>query len=140
MCVCVWGALALMDRRRTLECEQGRCGTHLPTREAQVRVLYRLRGAAKHEDRSDSFMQPPFQHKHPSFKEKKGGKLQLRRTERHLFHKSWNWLRGISPTAGEVSQFAKCPICGEPPLQRGVYHPPSTASSVSAQSWFFTVD
>lgn len=48
-------------------------GTRSPTREAQVRVLYRLRGAAKHEDRSDSHMQPPFQHKHPSFKEKKGG-------------------------------------------------------------------
>lgn len=77
---CVWAvemsgekkAFALMDRTRTLGCEQGCCGTRLPTREAQVRVLYRLRGAAKHEDRSDSLMQPPFQHKRPSFKEKKG--------------------------------------------------------------------
>lgn len=122
-CVC-GGAFALMDRTRTLECEQGCCGTRLPTREVQVRVLYRLRGAAKHEDWSDSHMQPLFQHKHPSFKEKKkggvGGGLQLRRTERHLFHKSWNWLWGISPTAAEVSQSAECPICSElpPPTRR----------------------
>lgn len=84
----VWAEVLLLQRK---------C---LPTRETPVRVLYRLRGAAKHEEQNGSLMQPLLRHKHHSLgKKRKKKKLQLRRTERHLFHKSWNWLRGMGPTA-----------------------------------------
>lgn len=38
---------------------------HLPTEETHIRVLYTLRGAEKHEDESNSVIQPLLQHKHP---------------------------------------------------------------------------
>lgn len=60
----------------------------LPRREAPFRAFRRLRGAAKREDRSDV-----------TALRKKKKKLQLRQTERHLFHKSCSRLRGVGLTA-----------------------------------------
>lgn len=128
-----------MDRTRTLGCEQGCCGTRLPTREAQVRVLYRLRGAAKHEDRSDSLMQPPFQHKRPSFKEKKagggGGTTAEAGGKASVPQELELAVRDEPDCSGSVTVCWVSHLRWAPP-----HHPPSTASSVSAQSWFFTLD
>lgn len=37
---------------------------------------------------------------------------QMGLTERHLFHKSWNWLAGISPAAVEVSRVCVVTVVG----------------------------
>lgn len=44
---------------------------HLPTEETQIIDLYTLRGAGKHEDESDSVIQPLLQHKHPDSRDEK---------------------------------------------------------------------
>lgn len=45
--------------------------TLLPTEETQIIDLYTLRGAKKHEDESDSVIQPPLQHKRPDSDDEK---------------------------------------------------------------------
>lgn len=76
----------------------------------------------------------------PDLKKKRGGEY------------SWGGRKGICSTRagigceGWARLQRKChsllsvPSVVSSPLQRGVHHPPSTASSVSAQSWFFTLD
>lgn len=131
--------LALMDRTKTLNSEHGCFGA--PRERACLHDRLRLEFYIDWGEQQSMKIRVTrscslcFSTNIRTLKKKK---LQLMRTERHLFHKSWNWLWGISLTVAEVSQSAEGPICGE--LPQGLHHPPSTAASLSSQSWLLTPD